>query len=155
RSESRFSENHGLCRSHDSRGGSEAHAKPKMLTGGRDSSLARPSRQPKEGCRETQVFRSLGMTIPVAQRKKKPASLRAVVLANWCGLLNQVSVLGADFLFRNNNGRGDAVALVEMQQAHALSGTSRFSNLLGLNADDLAELADHHAFRRLGHEHDG
>ena len=48
-------------------------------------------------------------------------------------------------LFRRNNGSSrQAIAFFQVQQAHALGRTAGFADVLGVDADDLAELADHH-----------
>ena len=49
--------------------------------------------------------------------------------------------------FRRNDHRGrDPVARLQLQQAHTLSGAPRFADVLGLDANDLAVLADQHHF---------
>src|SRR5215475_1393602 len=69
-------------------------------------------------------------------------------------LLQQGSVLRTNFLFRNYDGCSYAIAGIKLQQANPLGRASGFPDLAGFDADDFAELADHHAFGVVAHQHD-
>src|ERR1700740_3371972 len=65
-------------------------------------------------------------------------------------LLQERAVFGTaalDLLWRNDDRRGDLVLLFEVEQPDALSRTASSADRVGIDADDLAVLADHHKLR--------
>ncbi len=72
----------------------------------------------------------------------------SVVLGGFRLLLHQHAAFAFavfDNIFRRDDGcRGQAIAFFQVQQAHTLGRASSLANVLGVDADDLAELADHH-----------
>ncbi len=79
-----------------------------------------------------------------------------VTVADDC-LLQQGSILRFDlrFLRRNDDRGGNLVFIFEMQQADALGGAAGGADGLGIDADDLAVLADDHQLRCLVDQLDG
>src|SRR5205814_10223081 len=73
-------------------------------------------------------------------------------------LLQQRSLLvvfAVDFVGRDDNGGGDLVVWLQVEQTHALGGAAGGANGLGVDADDLAELADDHQLRSVVDQLDG
>src|SRR5208283_5408496 len=89
-----------------------------------------------------------------ASKAVNPSGLSSLLLHQQSGFAVPVAI--PVYLFRGNDRRcGQTIAVFQMQQPYTLAGAPDLADVLGVDADDLAELADHHYLRLLVDQHDG
>ena len=90
-----------------------------------------------------------------ARVAKEPPLREALCVAAW--LLEEGAVFGFDlgFLGGDDDGGGDFVLVFEVEQLDALGGAAGGADGLGVDADDLAVLADDHELGGLVDQEDG
>src|SRR4051794_36026417 len=84
---------------------------------------------------------------PVAGMFPYPSKTCGAMPANQATLLQQRRLVVLQLFRRNDYGSRHFVFGLKVEESNALRGTARSAHLLGVDADNLAELADHHQLR--------